>query len=588
MFSALKKFTLKQEVDKSPPGIAGSPMSGSLQKKFSRGVNYNMKIIIKGDRNVGKSCLFKRLQGGGFVESYTPTEEIQVASIQWSFKTTEDIVKVEVWDVVDKGKARPRNSGLKLSIVAGLPEAPALDAEFLDVYKGTHGVILMMDVTKSWTFDYVTREIPKIPPEIPILLLGNHCDMAHHRVVSIGQAQNLVETICEKRPSEVIYSESSMRNGFGLRLLHKFLGLPFLRLQKEAYVALMDQNKRDIEICEMELSEFLQSDDADYNSFLNKLSDKRRQIAESNSRICNFGNNTSVTSTEKCIQSELELRPTKSIIVGGGQPIVIGQKLNENTSRANQASTVMSNLLQNVELIKEQQPVNAKTQNMMLKSNNITSVEEFCPDEGALDRSFLDDLPIGNNDIHESGQNDSDSDNDNNPMVARFNDEPELKNNAQSKNQLQSTSKVDLPINQQILKVNPLLNKNSSEFSDTTSIFRKNSQSSEDLPTISESYMDNDEPMDCWIPDTSVRRSPEGVEDTSSIANITQSLEITSRDEKNTEKKSSHKKKKIKDKEKYDRKEKKKKKKGNENALEEFLNGTRENDYRIEESYEAI
>lgn len=152
-----------------------------------------MKIIIKGDRNVGKSCLLERLQGKGFVEAYTPTEEIQVASIQWSFKATEDIVKVEVWDVVDRGKARQRPSGLKLSSGAAVPETPALDAEFLDVYKGTHGVILLMDITKSWTFDYVCKELPKIPADIPVLLLGNHCDMGHHRVVSAGQAQGLIE-----------------------------------------------------------------------------------------------------------------------------------------------------------------------------------------------------------------------------------------------------------------------------------------------------------------------------------------------------------------------------------------------------------
>lgn len=52
---------------------------------------------------------------------------------------------------MDKGKKKKPLEGLKLNTApTSLTEEPALDAEFLDVYKGTHGVILMLDITKQW------------------------------------------------------------------------------------------------------------------------------------------------------------------------------------------------------------------------------------------------------------------------------------------------------------------------------------------------------------------------------------------------------------------------------------------------------
>lgn len=61
------------------------------------------------------------------------------------------------------------------------------------------------------------------------------------------------------RPAQVMYGESSMRNGFGLRLLHKFLGLPFLSLQKDTLLSLLQRNQRETEICGLELHDFLVS-----------------------------------------------------------------------------------------------------------------------------------------------------------------------------------------------------------------------------------------------------------------------------------------------------------------------------------------
>ena len=60
----------------------------------------------------------------------------QVASINWSYKNTEDIVKVEVWDVVDVAKKRKKLSGLKMTSGEEEGFETGLDASFIDVYKG--------------------------------------------------------------------------------------------------------------------------------------------------------------------------------------------------------------------------------------------------------------------------------------------------------------------------------------------------------------------------------------------------------------------------------------------------------------------
>lgn len=47
-----------------------------------------------------------------------------------------------------------------------------------------------------------------------------------------------------------------MRNGFGLRFLHKFLSVPFLRLQKTSLLEQLQRNQKDIKEMEKELDDF--------------------------------------------------------------------------------------------------------------------------------------------------------------------------------------------------------------------------------------------------------------------------------------------------------------------------------------------
>lgn len=46
MFSAFKKLASKQEPSANCNSMAGVPMSGVLQKKFSKGVQYNSNIYL--------------------------------------------------------------------------------------------------------------------------------------------------------------------------------------------------------------------------------------------------------------------------------------------------------------------------------------------------------------------------------------------------------------------------------------------------------------------------------------------------------------------------------------------------------------
>jgi GTPase SAR1 family protein len=168
-----------------------------------------VKIIIKGDRNTGKTryiifiilkSLFKRLQGQLFTESYIPTEKISTANVNWNYKNSSDIIKVDVWylynlkkrDVVDEAKEKKTNEEVEFDekngkdklnkkvdsfridtnkIREGSHQLSFLDASLIDVYKNTHCVFLIFDITKNWTFEYVKKEVPKVPLSIEICIL---------------------------------------------------------------------------------------------------------------------------------------------------------------------------------------------------------------------------------------------------------------------------------------------------------------------------------------------------------------------------------------------------------------------------------
>lgn len=521
MFSAIKRLTSKGDnsANNVPTSrsISHQAMSSSLQKKFARGVQYNMKIVIKGDRNVGKTCLFHRLQGKKFIEEYIPTDEIQVTSIQWNYKATDDIVKVEVWDVVDKGKKKKHFEGLKLeNTQLEVEEEHALDAEFLDVYKGTNGVIMMLDLTKNWTFEYVQRELPKIPGHIPIIILSNHCDMSHHRSITAEHINYYIESIADTRSAQVRHSESSMRNGFGLKILHKFFNLPFLQLQKETLLRQLERNDMETNVTIQELDMYCNSDEANYGKFLETLVKKRREVADSNANIpqpqlkpqANVGG------------TDMKRSQSASIVIGGGKPIPYGNSaLNlpkKSIPQVSKSSSMSSGFVS--KWVPESNVVDGIPDIRKLEISPIKSVEEFCPDNGHLG-GFLDDVQLNAQmEIKEEGDSGTDTDT-GNPLVSEF--QEDLDEDIAFSKPIKHTKKVEslfaAPSKHFVKSDESKENENEKSIPED---YDMKQTTDEFDSTINSEISDlTSDAYDAWMgADTKWRRSPEGGEDNSVVS----------------------------------------------------------------------
>ncbi|XP_016067275.1 PREDICTED: rab-like protein 6 [Miniopterus natalensis] len=406
-----------------------------------------VKIVIRGDRNTGKTALWHRLQGKKFVEEYIPTQEIQVTSIHWNYKTTDDIVKVEVWDVVDKGKCKKRGDGLKMENDPQEAESEmALDAEFLDVYKNCNGVVMMFDITKQWTFSYILRELPKVPTHVPVCVLGNYRDMGEHRVILPDDVRDLIDSLDRPPGSSYFrYAESSMKNSFGLKYLHKFFNIPFLQLQRETLLRQLETNQLDIDATLEELSVQQETEDQNYGIFLEMMEARSRGHASplaANGQSPSSGSQSPVVpvsaiSTGSSSPSTPQPAPqppvhTPSACPSPPSPSEAPLPPAHPVAPAPAPRRSIISRLFGTSTAAEVAPSPPGTDQVPAAEApaKVQDVEEFVPGDG-LDHSFLDDIapPKDERTVETEVPRDSDSDGEalgGNPMVAGFQDDLDL------------------------------------------------------------------------------------------------------------------------------------------------------------------
>ena len=189
-----------------------------------------------------------------------------------------DIVKIEVWDVVDTAhnKTKPTvEKGIKLEhntpseefksppLASPSEEGMGLDASTVNVYRNTHGAIFLFDITKPWTFDYVNNELANVPESMSVLVMGNFCDKTQERKVELDIIHATLYQHNQDRikkgaikPNLIRYAESSMQTGLGLKYIYEYLGVPFLQLMIESL------NKQ-LELKAIEIVDLLETLDTD-------------------------------------------------------------------------------------------------------------------------------------------------------------------------------------------------------------------------------------------------------------------------------------------------------------------------------------
>jgi hypothetical protein len=261
LFEKFKAAVAPKKDNQSNGGPKIWPMNPEIAAKIQRGVRCNVKVVLRGMRKTGKSALLAALHGHAYPEVYSPSKEISAATIHWQKNKDDELgAKVEIWDVVDESPDSNQNGKLLRA-----------DATTIDVYRGCHCVVFMVDCTRPETLEYVRKEAVKLPPTIALLICLNFSDHpSGAKVVSERDCDTLcnslprsstatVQQCCKGQPPPRQFSASptwinlSLRTGSGMELLWNFFNIPVNMVRLEGLETQMKLLYQDIESVQADL-----------------------------------------------------------------------------------------------------------------------------------------------------------------------------------------------------------------------------------------------------------------------------------------------------------------------------------------------
>ncbi|XP_031572209.1 ras-related protein Rab-35-like [Actinia tenebrosa] len=184
---------------------------------MARDYDHLFKLLIIGDSGVGKSSLLLRFADNMFSGSYITT-----IGVDFKIRTITidgEKVKLQIWDTAGQERFRTITS---------------------TYYRGTHGVIVVYDVTSADTFVNVKRwlhEIDQNCDDVTRILVGNKNDCPERKVVETQDAQKFGEQM------NIQVFETSAKENINVEEIFNAITKMVLKQKKEQQAKQSDQPK---------------------------------------------------------------------------------------------------------------------------------------------------------------------------------------------------------------------------------------------------------------------------------------------------------------------------------------------------------
>jgi len=191
-------------------------------------MTFLMKIMILGDKGVGKTTFRSRFVGRSFQTKFRPTSQMKVIGAEWELKEhqiSDRLLKFQIWET------------------AGQQRFGAVRSVY---YLGCLGALLLFDVTRRESFQNLQHWLKEIwnnngKGVIPIVVIGNKSDLRDQfpESISIDTAQKYCAKISEQtKPHgfEVQYFEASAKTNLNVTEAFELLG--------QHYFEYLDKQKR--------------------------------------------------------------------------------------------------------------------------------------------------------------------------------------------------------------------------------------------------------------------------------------------------------------------------------------------------------